>query len=390
MKNCLKKPNIGIVNLPVFSSADKIALDKHIRAISPFANMVFVYVSNFKGDYLENVAIIDIGRIKRPEKPSILERILDNIKPQLKLIINIAKSHENLDLVLFDIGEYRNVFALLFSKFLGKKTLVIHRSGNKFLEAKFNYSSGMENVIPYIQEAILRISYRVTDYILCESPRIIEYGGLTRFRKKIRFYKHFVETDRFKPIKPPSERENIVGYAGRLTRKKGIINLVKAASLLRPRQDVKFVIIGDGELKEEILHEIKVQRLYDRVEMIRWVPDEDFPLYLAKMKIFALPSYEEGVPITLLEAMACGTIVLATPVGGIPDVIKDGETGFILKNNEPENIAEGIIRILNHSHLDIIAKKARNLIEKEYNFKAVSNEWGKLLQAIISDVRKMI
>lgn len=389
MKTCLKKPNVGIVNLPVFSSADKIALDKHIRSISPSANMVFVYTSNFTGDYPENVTIIEIGRTERPEKPSILKRILDNVKPQLKLIINIAKSR-NLDLVLFDIGEYRNVFTILFSKFLDKKTLVIHRSGNKFLEAKFNYSSGIEKVIPYIQEAILRISYRVTDYILCESPRIIEYGGLMRFRKKIRFYKHFVEIDRFVPIKPPSERENIVGYAGRLTRKKGIINLVKAASLLRSCQDVKFIIIGDGELKEEILREIKAQRLNDRVEMIRWVPDEDFPLYLAKMKIFALPSYEEGVPITLLEAMACGTIVLATPVGGIPNVIKNGKTGFILKNNEPETIAEGIIRILNHSHLDIIAKKARNLIEKEYNFKAVSNEWSRLLQAIISDIRKMM
>jgi glycosyltransferase involved in cell wall biosynthesis len=378
MKTCLKKPNIGIVNLPVFSSADKIALDKHIRAISPFANMVFVYVSNFKGDYSGNIAIINIGRIERSEKPSILERILGNIKPQLKLIINIAKSHENLDLVLFDIGEYRNVFALLFSKFLGKKTFVVHRSGNKFLEAKFNYPSGIEKIIPYIQEAILRISYRATDYILCESPRIIEYGGVTRFRKKIRFYKHFVETDRFVPIKSPSERENIVGYAGRLTRKKGIINLIKAASLCRPRQDVKFVVIGDGELKDEILHEIKAQRLNDRVKMIGWVPDEDFPLYLAKMKIFVLPSYEEGIPITLLEAMACGSIVLATPVGGIPDIIKDGETGFILRDNKPETIAEIIIKILNYANLDQIAKNARLFVEKEYSFKAVVDQWKRI------------
>jgi glycosyltransferase involved in cell wall biosynthesis len=64
--------------------------------------------------------------------------------------------------------------------------------------------------------------------------------------------------------------------------------------------------------------------------------------------------------------MPCGTVVLATPVGGVPDLIKDGETGFILENNTPECIASNVIRALSHPNLGGIAGNARRLIEQEY------------------------
>ena len=62
--------------------------------------------------------------------------------------------------------------------------------------------------------------------------------------------------------------------------------------------------------------------------------------------------------------MACGTPVLATSVGAIPEIVRDGETGFIMENNSPECIAENVIRVLNYSGLGRIADTARKLIEK--------------------------
>lgn len=64
--------------------------------------------------------------------------------------------------------------------------------------------------------------------------------------------------------------------------------------------------------------------------------------------------------------MACDTPVLATPVGGVPDIIKDGETGFIMENNSPECIAENVERALNYHDLEKIAKNARELVGKEF------------------------
>jgi glycosyltransferase involved in cell wall biosynthesis len=84
----------------------------------------------------------------------------------------------------------------------------------------------------------------------------------------------------------------------------------------------------------------------------------------------------------MLEAMACGTPVLATPVGAIPDVIKDGETGFIMEDNSPECIARNIIRALNHPNLEQIAQNARALVEKEFTFEKAVERYREILDSL--------
>jgi len=91
----------------------------------------------------------------------------------------------------------------------------------------------------------------------------------------------------------------------------------------------------------------------------------EMPAYLNKLKLLIIPSSSEGVPTILLEAMTCGTPALATPVGGIPDILKDGENGFILPDNSPRSIVQGIIRALGHPRLSEIAENAQKLLAEE-------------------------
>ena len=116
--------------------------------------------------------------------------------------------------------------------------------------------------------------------------------------------------------------------------------------------------------------------------MLRWIPHDKLPDFLNELKLVVLPSYTEGLPNLMIEAMACGTLVLATPVGAIPDVINDGETGFIMENNSPECIAENAIRALEHPNLEEVVKNARELVEREFMYDAAVERYKKILENI--------
>jgi len=84
----------------------------------------------------------------------------------------------------------------------------------------------------------------------------------------------------------------------------------------------------------------------------------------------------------MLEAMTCGVPVLAAPVGAIPDVIKNGETGFIMEDNSPECIARNVMRALSHPNLEEITKNAHALIKNEYTYEAAVEKYRNILTTL--------
>ena len=190
--------------------------------------------------------------------------------------------------------------------------------------------------------------------------------------------------DIFKPKIELIERKNIIGYVGRISAVKGVRKFVKAVPLILKERDVlEFLIVGDGPLLNEIKNELKNTGSSDKIGFTGWTPHNELPECLNKLKLLVLPSYTEGLPTIIQEAMACGAPVLATPVGGIADLIKDGETGFIMENNSPECIAENIIRALEHPNLEKIVKNARELIEKDFTYEAAVERYRKILGSIL-------
>jgi len=140
--------------------------------------------------------------------------------------------------------------------------------------------------------------------------------------------------------------------------------------------------VGDGQLCDKIKKYLDENNLNDKIKLAGWIPHEELPDYLNELKLVVLPSYTEGLPNLMLEAMACDTPVLATPVGAIPDVIKDGETGFIMENNSPECIAENVMRALEHSDLERIVGDARALVGREFTYEVAVERYRKILEGI--------
>ncbi|WP_321420919.1 glycosyltransferase family 4 protein [uncultured Methanomethylovorans sp.] len=95
-----------------------------------------------------------------------------------------------------------------------------------------------------------------------------------------------------------------------------------------------------------------------------------------------MPSYTEGLPNLMLEAMACGTPVVATSVGSIPDFIKDAESGFIMENNSPDCIAKNVINALEQADLEKVSEKARIVIEQNFTFEKAVERYENIINNI--------
>ena len=275
---------------------------------------------------------------------------------------------------------------VLFSKLLKKKTVLIATGSASYdAESDTKRLFGFGRIVfPPIFRILEKINYYLSDRIIVYSENVIDFLELDKYKNKILSTgARFVDKSNFEIRKNLKDKRNFIGYIGRFTEEKGIMNFVKAIPLIfKKRKDLEFLIGGDGPLFDEIKKELKNSGLNDKVELTGWIPHEELRDYLNELKLVVLPSYTEGLPTLMLEAMACRTPVLATPVGAIPDIIKDEETGFILENNNPECIAENIERVLNYSNLDEITENARRLVEKEFTYEAAVERYREILENV--------
>jgi glycosyltransferase involved in cell wall biosynthesis len=102
--------------------------------------------------------------------------------------------------------------------------------------------------------------------------------------------------------------------------------------------------------------------------------------HLNNMRLMVLPSAGEGMPNTILEAMACETPVLATPVGGISELIQHQVTGYLLKDRSPETIAKAIVEALADEGLPMVARRAHEYVEQNYSLEASTRRWRSVLE----------
>jgi glycosyltransferase involved in cell wall biosynthesis len=181
-----------------------------------------------------------------------------------------------------------------------------------------------------------------------------------------------------------NQRGNVIGYVGRFETEKGIeilpgiINLTVKSKRV---SDLEWILVGNGSLRKRIEDEVRELGLCGVVKITGWVNDPE--TYLTKMRLLLLPSKSEGLPNVVLEAMACGTPVLVTPVGAIPDIIKEGETGFLLKSNDPKHIAERIVELLNNPELlERVSVNAYNYVRENFSFEKTLDAWRKILSEL--------
>jgi glycosyltransferase involved in cell wall biosynthesis len=156
-----------------------------------------------------------------------------------------------------------------------------------------------------------------------------------------------------------SPTDTVLGIVGRLTAIKRLDIFLKAARLLMDQApDVRFVVVGDGELRAQLQEQARSLGLAERVHFLGWRSHQQLPELYAGLDVVVNVSDNEGMPVSLIEAMASNVPVVATAVGGTRDVVDDGRTGMLVPPGDAAAVAAACLRLIREPGLRLRLKEA--------------------------------
>jgi len=169
--------------------------------------------------------------------------------------------------------------------------------------------------------------------------------------------------------------ERIVAAAGRLSPEKGFDQLIDAAALLTPRHPgAGFVVFGDGPLRDDLTTRIAERGLQGRFVLAGFRPDLERLLPACDLAVSS--SHTEGLPVVVLEEMAAGLPVVATAVGGTPEVVEEGVTGRLVPSADPAALARGVAELLaSPDTARAMGLAGRRRVEEHFTFAAQAEQY---------------
>lgn len=296
----------------------------------------------------------------------------------------VARVGERNPLWLFFIDGQNQILPLLTAKILRQRVVLI------FAFSAVETFKRTNPVLALGARIISALACTMANRIVVYSPGIVDNYRLAPWIDKIAVAsEHYVDGDPFVTTVPLVTRAQMVGYIGRFNEEKGILRLIEAIHLvLLEDPSVRFILIGDGLLRQEVEAAIDAPSLERAVELLPWVDRDQLPSFLNRMRLLVIPSFTEGLPNVMLESMACGTPVLAAPVGSIPDVIEDGVNGYLLADTAPETIAVGILGALRSGDLENVSATAQRYVAEEYSFDRAGERFWQAIESESGGLRR--
>ena len=264
--------------------------------------------------------------------------------------------------------------AVIYKTFFPKVRFILTLQEGKDLNRQNILIKYFRNLIIRKADVVTAISHYLADYAKKINPKAelhiipngVDLGKFTIHESRI------------------TNHEKVVITVSRLVKKNGIGDLIDAMAVVRNEiPDAKLTIIGSGPLEKILKLKVRSLNLENYIEFLGEISNELLPKCLSMANIFVRPSLSEGLGTAFLEAMAAGLPVVGTAVGGIPDFLKDKQTGLFCKPGDPDDIADKIIMLLENDELrNRLAGNGRRLVEEKYDWEKIASEFAKLYQEI--------
>ncbi|GAB4490892.1 MAG: glycosyltransferase [Thermodesulfovibrionales bacterium] len=203
-----------------------------------------------------------------------------------------------------------------------------------------------------------------------------------------------VDTERFRPMEvrqalrrefAPAEDAFVIGSLGRFVSAKGFEYLIDAAARLAPSlPGFVVVIVGEGSHREKIAARAASLGIGGRLVFPGM--RRDIPEVLNALDVFVMPSIAEGLPNALLEAMSCARPIVATAVGGIPEVLRDGKNGLLVQPGDAGALADAVSRMLrDRVFAEACGQAARQDVLARHSIRATARTWETLYRRLLAE-----
>lgn len=271
---------------------------------------------------------------------------------------------------------YRKSVIFWLARLFGKR-VVAHCHGGRFKEF---YDSNRINAF------FIRNLLNASHMIIVMSKRWKQtFKGFTRNEKVVILYNP-VDTAIFKDSYP---WENNISpkkilFMGNIGKLKGVYDILEAApQIISCYPDVRFIFAGNGDL--EGARGVSLEKeINENVEFVGWVRGETKTSYFKSSDIFLLPSFNEGLPVSVLEAMAAGLPVVSTQIGGIPDAIEDGVNGFLIEPGDILAITEKVLYLLrNPDILKEMGTKNKTKIKETFDLDIIISQLLEIYKSVL-------
>lgn len=299
---------------------------------------------------------VKIRHIATHVEGSLVSRIAVFSKAIIKVLFTLLGT--DINLVHIHISQRGSVYRqaiLAFLVWLFRKPIVIHAHGSEFTSFYLKLQTWQKKIFNWIFSKSSRF------LVLSESWKKFYINNLGLQENQIIILPNPVKLPLEVPIRLEKKQLNFI-FLGRICQRKGAFDLIKAfanLNILAQKEVCCLTLAGDGEI-EKAQQLIESLNLTNHIHLTGWVAQEERDNLLAKADIFVLPSYNEGLPMALLEAMGWGLPVITTPVGGISEVINTGENGLLFNPGNIQQLSDSMNALAKNKGLrDYLGNNAR-------------------------------